>query len=208
VEAIYSGDTVSKDETRRPDEPGRKSPERIVRMEAMGEPLPVSQRPATKGELELWRDIYVDSGYLTEDHPGLVDDGHSSLLTRIVAGGPVFVTPPALAHSYPWVTLWATGAAEIGSEVPTELKPEERHNRDEAKLLVCSDSWALVKHLSDHEGHPAWRARDRRTSLIAVVRWGATGTFWGPDGKVESELRYGIWLDTGPQPTIDGYPVT
>lgn len=177
-------------------------------MEAMGEPRPVSQRRATRRELELWRDICVDSGYLTEGDPGLVEDGHSSLLERIVAGGPVFFTPPALAHSYPWVTLWATGTAEIGSEVPSELKPDPRHNRDEAKLQVRGDSWALVKRLPEHDGHPAWRVRDRRTSLIAVVRWGATGTFWGPHGKVESELRYGIWLDAGPQPTIADYPVT
>lgn len=139
---------------------------------------------------------------------GEADEGHSSLLAGIVAGGPVFVTPPALAFSYPWVSLWATGAGDIHIDVPREFERNPVSGLDEPTVVASDGSWRLLERSPQHEGRPAWHVQDRRTGLTAVVRWGGTSRFQrSPDWEDQEEPCYGIWLDSGPQPTIEGYPV-
>ena len=122
--------------------------------------------PWTADDLKFWIKVRRANGIIEDPYwPDLL---HSSLLARIAAGGPVFVHPPPMSYSYPWVWLCEKGwdIAGTASEPPIETLPE---SNEQASVLSFNQSSWTIKGRYESSGQPAWRVRNG--TWRAKVEW-------------------------------------
>jgi hypothetical protein len=173
----------------------------------------------TETDKELWLKFRQENGIT--DEPTEADIWHSDLLARIAKGGPVFVTPPPLSYSYPWVNLMLEGWSEsVGFEEPYIWKSKQSEDPGNGKLMLAQYPWTIEEeYIPEHGyskegwerlGKKAWRVNTR--GLTAFVEWGGIqrshalvagpNRNWEGNAEPMGELCYGIWLEGGPQPQI------